>query len=95
LAEDEIDESKNIQLPALRENDIGKRLERQQSARKGQMYCLWQSKNLQSWDAAHDFWKYSTLSLQRLWFAFFKPVNSTFNSRFSFFFFFCSSQEVF
>ena len=86
LAGYEIDESKNSQLPSLRQNLVKRPVERKKFGKPedGQVSSVWQLKKLESCKTLYSYRDNSALLLQRLRFTFFRAVNS--NIKIPFFF---------
>jgi len=93
LAEDDtIYEPKNSQLPSLRQNLAKKPLESKKfdKPEDRQVPSVWQHEKLEKRKTLYSYRGDSTLLLQRLWFAFFRALNSILKNPF----FFCLIEFV-
>jgi hypothetical protein len=81
LAEGEMDEPENIQLPSLWQDTLNRCLSGKGTA-KGQVPGMWLSAGLQKWFTRNRQWKDTAILVPGMSISIFKPVNPTF---FSFF----------
>jgi hypothetical protein len=86
LAGEKLYESKSGQLSSLRQN-LAKRFVKRKKFDKpedGQVPSVWQHEKLERCNTPYSYWGDSALLLQRLWFAFFRAINSILENPFSF-----------
>jgi len=83
---DIVNESKNSQLPSLRQNLAKRSMERKKldKPEDSQVPTVWQHKKLERRKIPHSYRGFSALLLQRLRFAFFRTVNSILKNPFFF-----------
>jgi hypothetical protein len=78
LAGEKLNESKSGQVPSLRQNLAKRPVERKKFGKPedGQVPSVWQHEKLERRNTPYSYRGNSAILLQRLWFAFFRAVNS-------------------
>jgi hypothetical protein len=78
LAGDELNEPKNSQLPALREDFVRRPLEREAFFEKGdnQVSSMWLPESVERWETVHSFWRAAALQMSELRLSILKVVKS-------------------